>query len=65
MGMRTVGLTLTCVVFLLAALAQLFFRENLADRRLRGISGDPTELEMFGPVTRHERLEPEALTAAV
>jgi len=47
-----------------AAVAQLFVREHMADRRLRGISGDRSVLDLFGPVTRHERLEPEALTAA-
>jgi len=44
-----------------AAVAQLFVREHLAERRLRGISGDRTVLELFAPVTRYERLEPEAL----
>jgi len=46
-----------------AAVAQLFVREHLAERRLRGISGDRTVLELFGPVTRHETLKPDALTA--
>ncbi len=46
-----------------AAVAQLFVREHLAERRLRGISGDRTVLELFGPVTRYERLEPKALEA--
>ena len=44
-------------------MAQLFVREHLAERRLRGISGDRTVLELFGPVTRHERLEPKALAS--
>ncbi|MDO8612622.1 MAG: acyl-CoA dehydrogenase family protein [Dehalococcoidia bacterium] len=44
-----------------AAVAQLFVREHLAERRLRGISGDRTVLELFAPVTRYERLEPKAL----
>jgi hypothetical protein len=48
-----------------AAVAQLFVREHLADRRLRGISGDRSVLELFGPVTRYEPLEPSALTAAI
>jgi len=43
--------------------AQLFVREHLAERRLRGISGDRTVLELFGPVTRHETLKPDALAA--
>ena len=47
-----------------AAVAQLFVRENLAERRLRGISGDRSVLELFGAVTRHEPLEPSALSAA-
>ncbi len=47
-----------------AAVAHLFAREHLAERRLRGISGDRSVLELFAPVTRHEPLEPEALAAA-
>ncbi len=46
-----------------AAVAHLFAREHLTERRLRGISGDRSVLELFGPVTRYERLEPEALAA--
>ncbi len=46
-----------------AAVAQLFVREHLGDRRLRGISGDRSVLDLFGPVTRHEPLEPSALAA--
>ena len=47
-----------------AAVAQLFVREHLIERRLRGISGDRSVLELFGPVTRHEPLEAEALETA-
>ncbi len=47
-----------------AAVAHLFAREHLAERRLRGISGDRSVLELFGAVTRYEQLEPSALTAA-
>jgi alkylation response protein AidB-like acyl-CoA dehydrogenase len=47
-----------------AAVAHLFAREHLAERRLRGISGDRSVLDLFAPVTRHEPLEPEALAAA-
>ena len=47
-----------------AAVAHLFAREHLIERRLRGISGDRSVLELFGPVTRHERLEPKALERA-
>jgi hypothetical protein len=32
--------------------------------RLRGISGDRSVLDLFGPVTRHEPLEASALVAA-
>jgi alkylation response protein AidB-like acyl-CoA dehydrogenase len=46
-----------------AAVAQLFVREHLAERRLRGISGDRSVLDLFAPVTRHEPLEPSALAA--
>lgn len=46
-----------------AAVAHLFAREHLAERRLRGISGDRSVLDLFAPVTRHERLEPSALAA--
>ena len=34
------------------------------DRRLRGISGDRSVLDLFAPVTRHEPLEASALAAA-
>ena len=47
-----------------AAVAHLFAREHLIERRLRGISGDRSVLELFGPVTRHEPLEASALAAA-
>jgi acyl-CoA dehydrogenase len=46
-----------------AAVASLFAREHLLERRLRGISGDRSALDLFGPVVRYEQLEPEALTA--
>jgi acyl-CoA dehydrogenase len=46
-----------------AAVASLFAREHLAERRLRGISGDRSTLDLFGPVIRFEPLGPEALTA--
>ena len=46
-----------------AAVAQLFVREHLAERRLRGISGDRTVLELFAPVTRFEPLSPDALAS--
>ncbi|MEE8347424.1 MAG: acyl-CoA dehydrogenase family protein, partial [Dehalococcoidia bacterium] len=46
-----------------AAVAQLFVREHLIERRMRGISGDRSVLELFGAVTRHEPLEASALAA--
>jgi acyl-CoA dehydrogenase len=46
-----------------AAVAHLFAREHLAERRLRGISGDRSVLDLFAPVTRHEPLEASALAA--
>ncbi|MEX0800969.1 MAG: acyl-CoA dehydrogenase family protein [Dehalococcoidia bacterium] len=47
-----------------AAVAQLFVREHLTDRRLRGISGDRSVLDLFAPVTRYEPLDAKALAAA-
>lgn len=47
-----------------AAVAHLFVREHLAERRLRGISGDRSILNLFGPVIRYEPLEASALAAA-
>lgn len=46
-----------------AAVAYLFAREHLAERRLRGISGDRSVLDLFAPVTRYESLEASALAA--
>ena len=47
-----------------AAVARLFVREHLTERRLRGISGDRTVLDLFAPVTRHEALTADALASA-
>jgi hypothetical protein len=47
-----------------AAVAYLFAREHLMERRLGGISGDRSVLDLFGPVTRYEPLEASALAAA-
>jgi acyl-CoA dehydrogenase len=47
-----------------AAVAQVFVREHLTDRRLRGISGDRAVLDLFAPVTRYEPLEAKALAAS-
>ena len=46
-----------------AAVAYLFAREHLTERRLRGISADRSVLNLFAPVTRHEPLEASVLAA--